>query len=331
MPYNLYAVVRFPDNILGPHPIEELILDTIQGGWTISYRLRQQDSVVSSITASPEVMIQQHKLAEQQRLVKVKCVVDEDDDRQAWIRGTKEIETLCSWLSFLCLKPFQITSWDAALGGSGSKIVSSKMPNVPDDYNALIRVSSYTPPMNYNLSAWLLDAVPSKLSPIIRWFRKGMLAMHLEEKMIFWVTAMEGVSEALEIQKHNAVTCPECGHSFIPAPATSKTGLLDFVRNVLGYSRNKIYEPIWQLRSKYVHAAFDAQERYSKDELEMFENATRSLAIASISYLILTRLSVPFYNKEQILNDGYKNSHPALGQLPWIQDHLDRLAVSKHG
>lgn len=324
MKYKVSAIVRFPDNIIGKS-IEELQIEETQTEvriWTKD--LSEKEVIIGLATnISPQDLINLYNKVEEQRHVKVHVIVDINDERKEWMAAYQCIENFCSWLTFLTLKPFEIIFWDVATNISSDTINVTKAPKTPVDKSPTMKITSYDPARNLYLEPFIISKLPNELSHILRWLRKGLITNHIEERLIFWATAMEGASEALCAQGVNEAKCPECGKVFSLGPSASKTGLLNFIREELGYSRSKIYDPIWKARSKFVHAAIKDIDCFS-EELNIIQDAAWALLISVTSYYILTKTAVPFAEKERAL-EKFNYNHPVFGEIQGFKDSLDKL------
>ncbi|GAA0735509.1 tetratricopeptide repeat protein [Clostridium oceanicum] len=328
MRYKVSAIVNFPDNVVGKS-IEELEIEETDTEVKIQTKDLSEKEVIIGATNKipPKELTKLFNKAKEQRHVKVTAVVDVNDNRKEWLVANQCIENLCSWLTFLTLRPFEIISWDVATNINDNTINITKCPNIPFDKNSTMKITSYNPARNLDLTKFLRIKLPEELYHILRWLRKGLLTNHIEEKLIFWATAMEGVSEELWNQENNTATCPKCKTKFAISPSASKTGLINFIKQQLGYSRSKIYDPIWKVRSKFVHAAIKDIDYFS-EELKIIQDGAWALLISVTSYYILTRTDLPFKEKETALKN-FNYHHPVLGQLTDLKNSLDKLASIK--
>ncbi|OAA91282.1 hypothetical protein [Clostridium ljungdahlii] len=326
MRYTVNSLVYFPHDIFGG-PINRLTIELIDNRWKITHgELVQTIGVPSAVQLNiqPQKLIKMMSKAESQRNVEVSIIVDTNDFRKAWTIASDVLETFCSWLTFLTLNAYKILNWVDCSTSDGHSIKISKSYVTPKD-NSSIQTHTYNPAGHYDLSAWLTNKLPDEIIYPINCLRKGMIVEHLKEKVIAWATAMEGVSEILACQGAQIRKCPRCGEDLYSQPIASKDGLLNFLRNELGYSRRKIYDPIWKVRSKFIHADIKNIE-YTYEQLTIIQNAAYALLVSVISYYILKQTDLPFKDKEQISGESYKYNHPFLGEVLSLKSNLEALA-----
>jgi len=170
------------------------------------------------------------------------------------------------------------------------------------------------------------DKLPTQMSNILRWYRKGLVTIYLEEKLIYWVTAMEGTSELIESQGDRVVDCPKCKNKFSIGPSASKNGLLKFIKENLGLSRSKIYDPIWKARSKYVHGV-NSEVNIFDPGTRILVDATKALVEASISFYLFNNTNIHFNKSGEFT--GFNYQHPIFGYVKEWKEKLELLANSR--
>lgn len=325
--YTVRSKVFFPHNIFGSS-VSSMSIEVTDDQWIIKpIKFISPVLVPNAVEHNipPWELSKLITLANEQRFVVVTIIVDAQDDKQAWLISEITLDTFCSWLSFLTLTPYKIIEWlDAGtIDRNKLTIGISKSFTTPKD-DSPIQSCCYNPPMDYDLSVWFTHKLPDGFIYSLRNFRKGLISERLEDKIMFWATAMEGISEILACQGVQVVLCENCGIELPRNPIASKDGLLNFVKDILGYSRTKIYEPIWHVRSKFIHSDIKGI-KYSSEQLLVIKEAAEALLVIVASYYILTQTNLPFRDKSFILSDKYNYHHPFLGQLPQFKDHLEKL------
>ncbi len=249
--------------------------------------------------------------------------------------GRSTIELYCSWLSFLSSWPFRVLSWGQAVErdqttGKGTDIPfpfaaypCDGLPPHGEGWKDNLEVYG-----KRDLTPWLNYPMVHGLDTSLYWLKRGSVALRPEDKLIFYTTAVESISEALEQEDPQQVKCPECGHQFPPGLKVSKTGVLKLLKH-LGYSRTKIWEPIWRARSKFIHGGILDNQRQFSERLRLLADSAKALATLAISYyLFRERKDIKFLNRNEILKREYECEHPARGPLAFLRRTLDKLASS---
>ncbi|SHH12858.1 hypothetical protein [Desulfosporosinus lacus] len=321
MRYTVRSIVHFPHDVFGG-PIQSLTINLCDDVWTFQPTKLNNPIIIRGLITPNEVGLIEE--ANKQRFVEIKVITDAEDMIQSWLIAQNIVETFCSWLTFLSLSPYRIIKWLDSSASEENKLVVGMSYRAPKDVESPIQSHSYSPALNYDFGIWLKDNIPLNLVYPLRCYRKGKISDREEEKIILWVTALEGISELLHCQGAQKIICENCGAEIFESPIASKDGILNFIREILGYSRKKIYEPIWHVRSKFIHSDLIKGLKYNTEQISVIMEATEALLVSTISYYVLTQTNIPFKNKDLILNN-YHFEHPFFGQYIQQREKLEKL------
>ncbi len=332
------AVVRFP-LIVTREPVRELVvrLDDANIRPVAEEPLSEPlFRMTPAPQSSPSQIEEETRRVEEQRELRVVAQSDGDDLESEMWSGRHVVELYCAWLSYLSLSPFRILMWDqgekrtpgrAEYGILGPVAADPvEQPDVGD--TAVSKSTTIQPHRFLDLTEWLTCPVVRSLDSSLYWLRKGMVTHRFEDKLVFFFTAIEAISEAIQPQEPREEECPQCGQRFQTGPAASKSGILFLLRDHLGYSRSKTYEPLLKERSGYVHGAVTNADK-SMDSLRVLADGAFSVAVAGISFFLATATDIHFPSRQAILTGRYDYQHPVKGRLGGLKGRLDRLAGLK--
>lgn len=319
------AIIYVPVDLSEGKVLKEIIID--ENG-KVSYQVTEK-KVLRGLAPSPHVFQEIAKENENARYVNVAKVVEGENAHINLQMAISEIECLVSWLSFITLEDFRIIRWGSIddVSDSGSikvgyifNIPSDNFP-VPlvDERDGIMQSYKIDSKIIPNVEKFLEVDLTDQVKTILRWYKKGNQSPFPEEKLIFWVTALEGVSGAIHVDGKREEKCI-CGHTVEIRDSANKTALLKFIKELdPNYSRNKIYEPIWSARSRYIHAVNPKFDYFSEEMISVL-NATKALIIAFISYYLFTTKSVPF------MDNGNKFfNHPLIGDISSLKVNIDNF------
>jgi hypothetical protein len=322
---NLY----FPVEIGEGKIIKDIYID--ENG-KISYEVFEK-IVLKGLAPSPTAFKEIAKENEKSRYINIFKIVEGDNYYNNLQLAISEIENLVSWLSFITLEDFRIISWGPIQDVTDNTTIKTgykfNLPhdNLPeplvDERDPIVQIYKIESKVMPNLDKYININLSDQVKSILRWYRKGYLSRFPEEKLIFWVTALEGVSGAIQVDGKREENCKNCGGVVEIRDSANKTALLQFIRDLdSNYSRNKIYEPIWNARSKYVHAA-NPKFDYFSEEMGLVLKATESLLIAFLSYYLLVSKAVPFK-----VNEIKYFNHPFIGDISSFKTNIDNFISS---
>ncbi|MER2170415.1 MAG: hypothetical protein ABS938_07240 [Psychrobacillus psychrodurans] len=319
------AIIYVPVDLSEGKVLKEIIID--ENG-KISYQVKEK-KVLRGLAPSPYIFQEIAKENENARYVNVsKTVVGENAHLNLPI-AISEIENLVSWLSFITLVDCRIIRWGSIdeISESGSIKVGYKF-NIPsdnlpepliDERDGIMQSYKIDSKIIPNFEKFLEVDLTDQVKAILRWYKKGNQSLFPEEKLIFWVTALEGISGALHVDGNREEKCI-CGHTVEIRDSANKIALLKFIKELdSNYSRTKIYEPIWSARSKYVHAA-NPKFDYFSEEMNSVLNATKSLLIGFFSYYLFIEKCVPFIDY-----DTKFFNHPLIGDISSLKVDIDNF------
>lgn len=329
MKTEIRAIVRFKDNIIGI-PIEEYTIDCSDNVRKFYYKNLDNPVRIPNIfeeKISPNDLIEIHNKASKERNIIVKIIILKEEYKINWIQASDILETFCSWITFLTLTPVEIIQWLDESSAQDTIVRIGKAFFVQGDKktkDSAVFTSQFIPPRNFILNDWILSTIPENIIYPLKCYRKALITNRIEEKIINLVSAMEGISNQMDLEKFKVENCPHCGKGIQRSTIVSKDGILEFLKNELFFSRSKIYDPIWKIRSKFIHS--DIQNlQCSYEQLVIVEQAAEALFVSLMSYYLLKYTDIPFIDKEQILKSKYEFFHPFFGQIIKFKDNLDAL------
>ncbi len=328
------AIIKISDNFFGI-PIEELMIDCSKENKQFGIKPLENPTVVPNGLMNPYEDQEIYRRIDAEKQVKVKILLNKEDDyRINWLEAQDILDTFCSWVSFLTLSPVEILEWleDSTFDGN-TLTVGKALFIFPDrNYNrenteSTISVTGISQPKNLQLKDWILWPLPENIIYPLKGFRKAMITRALDEKILNYVTSIEGVSSLMDLEKYQVEKCPHCQREINRATIVSKDGTMRFLEE-LGFSKTKIYNPINGVRSKFVHADIE-KITCSFEELAIVIRAAEALFISFMSYYLLMNTNVPFVKRDELLQNKYDYFHPVFGRIEWLKKNLTALNNSK--
>jgi Apea-like HEPN len=246
----------------------------------------------------------QQQLDKEIYIIKHFLVEDKDYIQKKLMNAIAEIESLMSWLSFITLRDFRILYWSevqtiytaredkpytSTIGRKFNLPIDSQIINESGD---VLQVASIEPPIRLDNYENLLSLeIPVEIHTALRWYRKGLLSYFPEEKLIFWVTAIELISGYLSEDSEFINECPKCKHITHVRPSVNKSALFGFISR-LGFNKNKTFKIIQKYRNKYAHGGVE-NFKYGSEDITIVTNATHALVVLFMSYCINQKKLLP--------------------------------------
>lgn len=325
MRHILNAEIYVPFDLQEGTVFKQILID--ENG-IISYETSEK-MVLKGLPTSPYEFQELAKENEKARYINVLKVVDGSNLDINMQIAISEIENLVSWLSYVSLEDCRVTKWGSIQEvSSKDKIKIGYKFNIPSDNlpqplvnkrDEIMQSYSIGNKIVPNIEKYLNVKLTEQVKSILRWYKKGNQSQFPEEKLIFWVTALEGVSGAFHVDGKREEKC-KCGEIVEIRDSANKTALLQFIKELDStYSRSKIYEPIWSARSRYVHAA-NPKFDYFSNEMKSVLITTKSLLIAFISYYLYKEKIVEFKEEDTSLFN-----HPLIGDISSLKANIDEF------
>jgi hypothetical protein len=267
------------------------------------------------------------------KVTKVFMANDFETQQIQIMNSISEIENFISWMSLITLEEYRIIKWgeihSEPILRKGKIILSvGKKFNLPIDTHPLNESGDYifvagvsSPKRVNNLEKWLQIRTPKEIHSSLRWYRKGLISYFPEEKIIFWVTALEIISGMISEDTEIVDKCNICGNETMRRPSVNKKALFEFITQ-LGFTKKKTFDVIQKFRSKYAHGG-NENFNYFNEDINLVINATKSLLILFFTqYFISKKVIKPELQESWLIN------HPIYGDVSLLIENIRKLAES---
>ncbi|MGG1486940.1 hypothetical protein ABEI56_23240 [Peribacillus castrilensis] len=331
--YEITAHCFFPKFYLNEYEVIKRISINYSSKVCIEKKPYQPTIVPNRLLTPNEFKQVNEENEESQRIDIVKTFLANDYEKEqiGIMNSVEEIENVVSWISFLTSADNRIIKWgeihtkpEESKTGS-VKIKVGKKFNLPIDTSPIdesghtLQVMKIEPQIvNENLEKYITKKPYKEINSALRWYRKGLLSFFPEEKLIFWVTALEIVSGLISEKAEIEDTCENCGNITIRRPSVNKKAIIDCIEN-LELSKRKTLDVIQKYRSKYAHGG-NENFQYFDEKIVLVLNATHSLLIL---------LFCEYFNKKEIIRYDNDLNHPIHGDLTKFKNDIRLLEKTK--
>ena len=259
---------------------------------------------------------------------------DNQDSREETFNAISDIEDFVSWCSFLTLKECRIIQWSdisaEPFTRNGNLVLSiGRQFNIPIDTSpieedgGLLESHKVESSMTINnLEKWMKIKVPNEYKSILRWYRKGKLSYFPEEKITFWITALELISKLTSEETVIENTCKNCGNVTSSRPSVNKRALFDYISDI-GVSKSKTFNVIQKYRNRYAHGGKESFQYFS-DEIRLVTDAANSLLVLFLCNSF-NKQQIGLFQDKSISN---LSNHPLLGDIGYLFESLRKLESS---
>jgi hypothetical protein len=314
---------------LFPHNISGVVIDAlhilVNNDFTINIKWHENPNVVViPPLPSPDLYRRLAPLVEEQRRVLITIEYNNSmETYKVWLIAEDILETFCSWLSFLTESEYKILDWFE--GKSVNEDNNLKL--IISQNNKCIRDNPFhngksSSVLNYNLDKLLTFNVPIESKYSLKNFRRGLIANNHQEQITYFATAIEGISSIIEPQEEEANICPNCGETVNQFKRVSKKPVISYIES-LGFTRKQLYNPIWDVRSKFVHADISGL-KYNQEEVSLIIKAAKNLFISFYSDYLINKTNIRTITE----TGNFKNfPHPLNGVKDKIIASFDEVKL----
>ncbi|WP_075618316.1 HEPN domain-containing protein [Paenisporosarcina indica] len=298
---------------------------------------KMPNKVVANRLLHPNEFSDVEKILKEARTIIIEKKFKENDDKNPkndTISAISDIEDFVSWCSYLMLQECRILHWgdvhSEPITRNGRIVLSvGRQFNIPTDTSPINEAGEFSESHKIessttinHLGKWMKIKIPNEYKSILRWYRKGTLSYFPEEKIIFWITALELISKLTSEETEIKNTCEKCGHINVTRPSVNKKALFDYISE-LGFSKNKTFNVIQKYRNKYAHGGKESFQYFS-EEIRLVTAAAFSLLVLFLSKSLNEQEKFPFQDKSipQLFN------HPLIGDVSFLIEAIKELENS---